>query len=1001
MTEPRREDYDNYYIHFGKDGEQLFLRIETTAHDIFTFYSPEVWEYFRLDRETAELIAKGFGEYWTVNHSHIRMPPAIAEAAQVHRNVALQRLAASSFPLFDSKPYWTLHRDATFCDPFQIRYLRPNAFVEYDTRSPFEALQIELRKYNIQDIPDFTWQYYCGVLYFDLLRSKNRDPTVFFRTQSHSAQAENKSEAGNQSVPRATMIRQPADKHALNYSYFTDEGIEIAFGFSPSIPGKIVRIVTPGGATYRLYQPESWEYVSVSRKIADDICGGFAEFWEDRPDEEVEPTDAAAEASFSHRRRILPRLAGYEFPIGNGFSLDRDPIAHLTKEQNKELQAIRTSNPFLLYKRQLDYHANEDSPVSHVWRHRAVQLFEQLLVSEEIAKCPSAIGVHPIAEQAPGDAIKPSVVTDEVQPESPKATQPVPDDVSHQRGPTLISQETLESLHKRSDKRPVQWGPLFYEQTEDFSHFCVAGMPRTGKTTLLRLLFQSLHTNVTPPPRFVFYDAKAKLLPFMFPPGSLAGDGSNDEAAEALFILTPFDERGTAWDIAKDVTNQLAAREVAEILFPEPDPNKKDPFFSPAARDVAVDVMRALTRKAGTKWSLFDLLCSLQLENIEAVMSSNPGGAQRYKAYFHGTSGSADDLIKTLRTKTAMLLPAANAWRFARERLSLRDWTKSHTKSIVLFHVKKYDEAAIEINRILLNILSQELLTIENPPARTFLYLDECEHLEHIKQMTSLAHDGASLKVNLALAFHDLGTLERVYHGATEGILGDATFQAFLKVRTRRTSDWVSDQIGSPEVKVKQKNTQRGSTKHEGAREADPDRESSQAGESETEHYAIRRLVLPDEVRYLPMPDEVQRITGYFVAPGHGPYLGTLPASKLYRSTEEYLAGQTSEENFYALWPKVEGVSERCPLPDECYETSDDTFLTLHQLGLEKPGYAPPEAVPPPTTPPPPTEPATPDEQERSSQPPPSVGRPPDEVNPQPPNDEDYGIDFHFKRPDE
>ena len=450
MTRPQREDYDDFYIDFTKDGQQHFLCIQTAACDVFTFYNPEVWQYFSLDRDTAEQIAKGFSHYWA---SQIPIPSAAEETAQVHRNVALRRLADCSFPLLDCECFWYIHPDATFRDPHEIRFLPPNAFVVHQTRNPFEALQIELRKSNIQDIPQFTWQYFCGFLFYKLLRSKkpHRDPTVFIRTSSQSPSSQNEPEADSHSLPRATMLRKPTDKYATDYSYFTDDGIEISFNDYPSIPGTIVRILTPHGGVYRLYQPESWEYVSLSRKISDDICGGFSEFWEDRPDEEVDPTDAAAKASHSHRLRVLSRLASYSMPLPNVFSQTESSFMHLPKEARNALTAIRTSNPFFLFKRRLDYFSTPDSPVSHVWRNCAVELFEHLLVSEEISKCPSAIGVHKIDEPLPDDAGEPSVATDEVQSESPKDTPPVPDDVSHQRGPTLISQQTLESLHMRSD----------------------------------------------------------------------------------------------------------------------------------------------------------------------------------------------------------------------------------------------------------------------------------------------------------------------------------------------------------------------------------------------------------------------------------------------------------------------------------------------------------------------------------------------------------------------
>jgi len=919
MSQNHREEHDglSVAIEFGNEGELNTPHVYAPTGDSFGLHDPETWEYVSLERKSAEYIAQGFPVYWE-NHANELLPDQTAsEAAEIARNATAAWFSGTS--KFPSLP---------------VAF----SFDSVKSKNPFDLLWYRHTKLR-HDISVDLWHQYCESLFRQLINSNvRRYPEIFFFSP----------------VRDWTMRRHQAADDSNSFAYRAEFDVYCEFTYCPHVPAHLVRVTNRQGDVYRLYQPETWQYVSLSRQVAEDICGGFPEYWDDRPDEELDPSDEAAKASLAHRRRVIHRLAQQSFPLPKLFHLSKSSLMHLPEATRNEVAAIRTSNPFVLVEQQMTYSARPDeSPVSHVWRSWATDLFEHLLTCKHVVKQPLFVGV-PESDMQPWDDDDEEPTEPTLVDQIPKTDSkpPVPDDVSHQRGPTLIKQEALESLHERTDKRPVQWGPLFYEESAAYlSHFCVAGMPRSGKTTLLRLLFQSLHTNVTPQPRFLFYDAKAKLLPFLFPPGSLAGEGSNAQAAETLFILSPFDARGVAWDIAKDATNQVAAREIAQILFPKPDPTKKE-FFSTTVWDVAVDLMTALTRKAGTQWTLFDLLCSMQLENIEAVMSSNPGGLQRYQTYFRGTSGSTDDIIKSLRNESSLLLPLAATWRLAKDRLSLRSWVKSQTKSIVLFHVKKYDEASTEINRILLNILSQELLTVDDPPARTFVYLDEFEHLGRINQMTSLAHDGASLKVNMAMAFHDLGTLEGVYHGATEGILGDANFQAFLKVRTRRTSDWASDQIGSPEVKVKQKNTQRGSTKHEGTREADPDRESSQSGESISEHYAIRRLVLPDEIRSLPTPDEAKNVSGYFLAPGHGPYLGTLPASKVFRSAEDFLAAQSTEENFYSLWPKAEGVSELCPHPDELYDVPDDTFFTLHQLGFVKPGYVPPiTPTPPPETP--------------------------------------------------
>ena len=106
--------------------------------------------------------------------------------------------------------------------------------------------------------------------------------------------------------------------------------------------------------------------------------------------------------------------------------------------------------------------------------------------------------------------------------------------------------------------------------------------------------------------------------------------------------------------------------------------------------------MLALNQQGGTKWTLYDLLSALQLENIESVMSVTRRGQDLYANYFRGSSPAVEDLHRTLRTKTALLLPAAAAWRNATRRLSIRDWVKSQTKTIVLLNDERHLKASRE-----------------------------------------------------------------------------------------------------------------------------------------------------------------------------------------------------------------------------------------------------------------------------------------------------------------
>lgn len=764
-----------------------------------------------------------------------------------------------------------------------------------------------------------------------------------------------------------------------------------------------ISLQSPQGGHYGPHHIQTWHYVGLGWRTATAIARGFPEYWNlasseeraeyisfapqelpappkqgpDRTSAKLKRTSTDEEIAEYHRAAAVD-VAGQAFiPLNCVFQLPAPDIdrmlANVTDENDRARRrgvlSLEQGNPFKLLSYRMQF-GDHNRPTLKDWRSAANHLLHEFLKASDLGRSASAFGR---AEEAPST---------------------LPEDVTHERGPTLTQQQQLENTFCRSSRRPVQWGPLFYDAaTIQRSHFCVAGMPRSGKTTLLRLLFQSLHDDEANCSRFVVYDAKPDLVPCMFPPGSLTGPLLDDQAAKALYLLCPFDARCTAWDIAQDANNQSTAAEIAETLFPDPDPRRKDEFFSPAARDVTTEVMVALARTAGSKWTFYDLLCALQLENIEVVLSSTPRGRQLYATYLEGKSSATEDLPRTLRAKTAMLLPAAFAWSQARRKLSLRQWVQSHTASIVLSNDERHFKANNEINRIVLNLLFQHLMAVKNPPARTFVYLDEMEHLGRIEPLTRVAEKGAGLQVHTAIAFHDLDTLKEVYGGATEGILAMCNFLALLRVRSLRTSAWASELVGTPEVKVKQKSTQYGKTTRQSSSDDDDTSESSQQSESESEHYSSRRLVLPDEIRDLPLAAEAQALTGYFVGPQHGPYRGTLPASKCLRTLQEIRAAEQSEQNFYALWPAVPGVSPFISQADERLDLPDDTFRTLYELGFRKSDYEPPPEMSSPS-PPAPASPPPAHESKDAAESPPATDLPP--KPPQRRSPKDVNFDFNF-----
>ena len=694
---------------------------------------------------------------------------------------------------------------------------------------------------------------------------------------------------------------------------------------------KVPVITNDHGVDFSFADPEFWMYFSVPERPAFLIAKGFADYWHSTmggSDERLPRSFAHAIASV-HRAENLLELAQVSMPVPLFLHLPeyiseekallaapshRRAVEEATKRGTVVTAAelFRTSNPFeipLLYiLLPVEKRPSEPSHWS-VWKAAASELFDQLRRLD----LPSSY--------------------DTIIQQRFRLRDCLQDGAIYIRGRRLTSQEPLENVFPPLKKhRPVQWGPLGYDaNTALNSHFCVSGMARSGKTTLLRILFQSLHAAQDLNVRFVLYDAKPEILPYLFSPQYLQQHTTKEELESSFYLLNPFDRRTTAWHIAADADSPENARHIAQVLFPDAPPNATTDYFPKAARNVAVAIMRSLRRKAGDKWSFYDLLAALQPENTMAVLAEYPDAQQVYQTYLAGTGSSSGDLAKTLSALTGLTMPAAWSWHNSTgPRLSLREWVKSQTKSIVLADNHAYPESSREINRILLDLLARYLLAIgKDSPCHTFLYLDEFEHLGHIPVLPILVKQGASLNVNLAMCFHDLGLLKNVYGAATEGIVGQCQFFAFLAVNDRSTAKWASDIIGEQEVEIPQHSSRRGTSP-----------QHSSTDEMITFQRVSRSVVLPEEIRSLPLTDSANGLNGYFFAPQHHPYKGNIPATKLFppRATPA-----TDGKETYSLWPATPRIKEYESQLPNFLEPPEDTFSTLYELGFRKSGqFIPP-----------------------------------------------------------
>lgn len=465
-----------------------------------------------------------------------------------------------------------------------------------------------------------------------------------------------------------------------------------------------------------------------------------------------------------------------------------------------------------------------------------------------------------------------------------------------QAGPRLCDQRILQSVFPDHGAR---WGPLRFGDRRDAvaHHYCVVGVPRSGKTVLIRLLLESLDFQ-----RAIIYDDKTNVLS-QFPIRS-----------DSVYILNPFDRRCAAWDIAKDADSSHRTGEIARLLVPDA-PNQ-NPYFANTARQLLAGVMDALNAIAPGKWSFLDLLICAQSINIRHVLSQHEPGRALVIDHLNATDQTERGVLSTLQQALASYRPVAAAWSHTPTRISLTDWVRNSPADLVLGNHDAHRAAMGAINRVFFQLLAESLLDVPNRPETktpTFVILDELEQLGTLESLLPLIHKGGAALVTLVLGFHDIQELRHHYGQATDGILAMCGHFAFLRVDNSETARFASDLMGEQHVLVEQRAT-------------------SPANQHQTQsmsHRHVQRpLVPPTELQQLPLTDRHAGLTGYFMSVCHPTYRCHISGDDLFG--DDGLIAQPDPNSEHHL-------SDFEPRPNAQLSFPEDTSAPLERFGNTAP----------------------------------------------------------------
>ena len=407
------------------------------------------------------------------------------------------------------------------------------------------------------------------------------------------------------------------------------------------------------------------------------------------------------------------------------------------------------------------------------------------------------------------------------------------------------------------NQRPIRWGNLLLPASEAQNHFLVVGTTGSGKTTVVRLMLQSLFGDFEERAcRAVVFDAKEDMFPI------LAG------IVDPKFITTlnPFDVRGAAWDLAVDLDEPRVIHEFVSTIIPESsDANR---YFTDAARHLMYGVMlNYFIRKLS--YTLGDVFRPLKsIRQLKHLLRQEPATESLVDLYLR-EKRLALNVLSSIATKIQPFEPIAACWEHAEQRISLKHWLDDQ-RILILGNSEISRHSIDAINRCIFKRITGLTLHLpDSPDRRIWFVLDELTDAGKLDGLIPLAKKGRSKGASLLLAFQTISGLrcDRLYgtHG-TDELLGQIGNRFVGRLECVATAEYFSQLIGDQERWEVSKS-------YTSAKE-----DSSSTSYSKQ----IRRTVLPSELMDLPICSVANGLHGIGISRTAGVYHSHIHGHELF-----------------------------------------------------------------------------------------------------------------------
>lgn len=345
------------------------------------------------------------------------------------------------------------------------------------------------------------------------------------------------------------------------------------------------------------------------------------------------------------------------------------------------------------------------------------------------------------------------------------------------------------------------WGGVDLLTEDENLHFAVCGCTGSGKTLEIRLLMKSVLAGMraNEDRRALIYDAKRDSYPLLYALG----------LGPLVINMNPFDRRGVAWDLARDIQSGAEMDQFASIIIPS-NPQDHNPFFTDAARILFRTAISALQCTRPGTWTLRDLVLTVtNLDRLKALLSLRPETKEIGESFFRAREISS--VMTTIETKVGPLRTIAALWDRIERRISLRDEWLNRGSILLLAHHPSYSTTLEPINRAMFRFLSDAMLSLTKVEGRrSWVFLDEVREAGRLEGLRPLLTQGREKGVCVVLGFQDIEGMREVYgkEGASE-LIGECNSKTFLRTDNPATAEWMASHINKALIRSRQVATDR------------------------------------------------------------------------------------------------------------------------------------------------------------------------------------------------